>query len=178
MSSPQSQSQSQSPRIHRFARQACALAVVAASISSAAAQAAQTAGGAEADAHARHHPAAGGSAHSDAGVSPPQGMTIEIAEPGAEAVFAPGATVPVQVRAEGMSVSGDHWHLYLDGELQAMVGAGRMAYELVLPETLEAGEHELKVTISNARHQEYDLAATRTIRVQASDGSPSASRAE
>lgn len=126
--------------------------------------------------HGAHHDNTG---DGDTGRVPaPEGMTIEILEPGAEAVFAPGATVPVQVRAEGMSVSGDHWHLYLDGELQAMVGAGRMAYELVLPETLEAGEHELKVTISNARHQEYDLAATRTIRVEASDRSPSDSPAE
>lgn len=126
--------------------------------------------------HGAHHDDTGGS--DTGGVPAPEGMTIEILEPGAEAVFAAGATVPVQVRASGMSASGDHWHLYLDGALQAMVGAGRTAYELVLPETLEAGEHELKVTISNARHEEYDLVAVRTIRVEASDEAPSASPAQ
>ncbi|MGB0955451.1 MAG: hypothetical protein ACPGZP_05555 [Panacagrimonas sp.] len=126
--------------------------------------------------HGAHHD------HNDAGdaslVPTPEGMMIEIVEPGDEAVFAAGATVPVKVRTQGMNAAGDHWHLYVDGELQAMVGAGRTAYELELPETLDTGEHELKVTISNATHQEYDLISVRAIQVKASDDAPPASATE
>lgn len=120
------------------------------------------------DSHAGHHQHGQRAATSSGSVvAAPEGMMIEIVEPATEGPVEAGSTLPVRIRAEGMSASGDHWHIYLNGELQAMVGAGKTEYELAVPEDLEPGEHEIKVTISNASHQEYDLAAVRTIQVQA-----------
>lgn len=151
----------------RWAQHAGCGLILASSMWVAAVPAAQTERPAAEDPHAAHQHAESAAAPAG-GVAAPEGMTIEIVEPGTDAQVEAGGSVPVRIRANGMSVSGDHWHLYLDGELQAMVGAGRTEYELVLPDDLQPGDHEIKVTISNSSHEEYDLAALRTIKVQAS----------
>lgn len=111
------------------------------------------------------------------GIPTPEGMSIQIVAPDDGATVSTDAPLTVQVSTQGMDASGDHWHLYVDGELQAMVGGGRTDYALDTS-ILEAGEHELKVTISNSSHDEYDLAAVRRFRVQASARSSSDSPAE
>jgi hypothetical protein len=87
-------------------------------------------------------------------VSTPPGVSIRLLSPQDGATFEMGKPIQVKVRAEGLKASGNHWHLYVDGELEAMVGGGRTDYEL---SGKEPGEHELEVTMSNANHQEYDI---------------------
>lgn len=89
-------------------------------------------------------------------VPAPEGMAIQIVQPESAARFAVGNPIMVEVRTQGLDASGDHWHVYCDGELEAMVGGGRTVYELSLSGK-EPGEHELEVTVSNAKHQEYDI---------------------
>ncbi len=97
------------------------------------------------------------------GKATPSGLSINFLKPPEATRIQAGESYTVEVATEGFNTSGDHWHLYLDGELRAMVGAGRTSYLLTLPEDIAIGEHELKVTISNSDHEEYDLADYRTI---------------
>lgn len=99
------------------------------------------------------------------GIPTPEGMSIRIVAPADGAMVTTDAPLTVQVSTEGMDASGDHWHLYVDGELQAMVGGGRTDYALDTS-ALESGNHELKVTISNASHDEYDTRSVLTIHVE------------
>lgn len=114
-------------------------------------------------AHEHHHDHA--AMDSAGGVPTPEGMSIRIVAPADGATVATDAPLTVQVSTEGMDASGDHWHLYVDGELQAMVGGGRTDYALDTS-ALESGDHELKVTISNASHDEYDTRSVLTIHVE------------
>ena len=103
-----------------------------------------------ADAHSHHLPT-------------PDGLSIRIIKPEPRSQWAAGQTHQVQVKTQGFDTAGDHWHLYLDGQLKAMVGGGRTEYQLRLPEDLPEGVHEIKVTISNSSHKEYDLVDRRLI---------------
>lgn len=114
--------------------------------------------------HSEHRHAQGHAEDGDTRPAAPAGMAIEIESPVDGATFPAGEPVPVRVRTAGMSPSGDHWHLYVDGELQAMVGAGRVSYELSAAAMLP-GTHELRVTISNLSHEEYDIEHGLTIRI-------------
>lgn len=109
----------------------------------------------------QHHAA---DAHSDH-LPTPEGLSLRIIKPEPRSQWTAGQTHQVQVETLGFDTAGDHWHLYLNGQLKAMVGGGRTAYQLRLPEDLAEGEHEIKVTISNASHKEYDLVDRRLILV-------------
>nr|BBD50154.1 hypothetical protein [Haliea sp. ETY-M] len=100
----------------------------------------------------------------DAGarLATPEGMTIAITSPADGARFAVDDPVRIEVSYDGFDVAGDHWHLYVNGQMYAMVGAGRTAYEIG-PGVLSTGEQTISVTISNAAHEEYELEPTRTI---------------
>lgn len=89
-------------------------------------------------------------------ISAPEGMKIQIIEPPEDAKFGADDRIMIKVETEGFNTSHDHWHIYLDGELQAMVGAGRTSYEL-MPSALSSGEHVISVTVSNGSHEEYDI---------------------
>lgn len=102
--------------------------------------------------------------HATDRIPTPEGMAIAIVKPEAGAQFEAGKPIRVEVDAKGLDAAGDHWHLYLDGELQAMVGGGRTAYELQTS-GVEPGKHELTVTISNSSHEEYDTEHRRVIRI-------------
>lgn len=95
----------------------------------------------------------------------PEGLSIRIIVPEQHSQWTAGNTYLVQVETQGFDTAGDHWHLYLNGQLKAMVGGGRTEYQLRLPEDLAEGEHEIKVTISNSSHKEYDLVDRRLILV-------------
>lgn len=115
---------------------------------------------------------AGHEHHHDADAAAPdarENLSIEIVEPVADTPAKAGSTVVVAIESEGMDIAGDHWHLYLDGTLQAMVGGGRTRYELSLSKDLSPGPHELKVTISDASHKEFDQASVQTITVLPAD---------
>ncbi|TJY64787.1 hypothetical protein E4T66_00645 [Sinimarinibacterium sp. CAU 1509] len=115
-----------------------------------------------ANAHAHHmHMDRGGD---DSRVPTPAGMSIMVTQPADGAQLDADAAILVQVETTGMDASGDHWHLYVDGELVAMVGGGRTKYQIE-PATLAPGRHELKVTISNASHHEYAVEQRLTVSI-------------
>jgi len=95
-------------------------------------------------------------------ISAPEGMKIQIIEPPEDAKFSADDRIMIKVEGGGWNTSHDHWHLYLDGELQAMVGGGRTSYEL-MPSALSSGEHVISVTVSNSSHEEYDIGDKRMI---------------
>ncbi len=95
-------------------------------------------------------------------ISAPEGVGIQIVE--LPEVTRPDSALMIKVETEGLNMSHDHWHLYVDGELQAMVGGGRTSYEFT-PSALNPGEHVISVTVSNSSHEEYDIEDKRTIRI-------------
>lgn len=107
----------------------------------------------------------GASEHSTDLVPTPEGMAIAIVEPADHTIVESGGNLVVEVETSGMDISGDHWHLYVDGEMIAMVGAGRAEYELELDD-IGSGMHSLEVRISNAQHKEYDTVDSRMIEVK------------
>lgn len=115
------------------------------------------------DAHAHHHMHADDDAAAGR-VPTPDGMSIAVIAPVDGAQFDATATIAVEVKTAGMDVSGDHWHLYADDELLAMVGGGRTQYDIA-PGTLAPGHHALKVTISNASHHEYAVEQRLSIQI-------------
>lgn len=105
----------------------------------------------------------------------PEGVSIAIVKPEGAAHVDPGAPLTVSVATEGFDVSIDHWHLYVDDELQAMVGGGRTEYSLDTSGIPE-GAHELSVTISNVRHEEYDMEDVMTIIIGGNGSAPEGAR--
>jgi len=98
-------------------------------------------------------------------IAAPDGMSIEFTGPQMHKHITAGDPLKVTVKTEGMDNSGDHWHIYVDDELAAMVGAGRSEY-ILETEDLDPGEHTLLVTISNGNHEEYNITDQRMIMVK------------
>ncbi|ORE86846.1 hypothetical protein ATO7_07397 [Oceanococcus atlanticus] len=109
------------------------------------------------------HPHSAG--EDQASIRAPEGLSIEILKPTTLSRWTAGQKYTIEVKTSGLDTAGDHWHLYLDGQLKAMVGGGRTRYQLTVPADIEPGHHEIKVTISNAAHEEYDLADLRKVEI-------------
>lgn len=92
----------------------------------------------------------------------PKGMSIALVKPDNDTKVKIKEPLTVTVKTEGMDTASDHWHIYIDDEMAAMVGAGRTEYQLDTKD-ISPGPHKLSVAISNGEHKEYDQVDSRNI---------------
>lgn len=115
----------------------------------------------------------GGHGHSDSGhhaddgnlgTVPNNGATIEIISPSDGAIFKVGEEIIVEVEVENfeLGVDGNHWHIDNQGVELMVMGANT---DEVLRD-LEAGEHIVKVALSNGNHEELEDGDSITITVE------------
>jgi hypothetical protein len=83
------------------------------------------------------------------------GATIHIQSPANGDMIPFGEDVPVEVEVANFNLDdgGNHWHIYVDGELAGMVVGGDLVQVL---SGLEPGEHEISVYLSNGNHEEFE----------------------
>jgi hypothetical protein len=83
------------------------------------------------------------------------GAAIFIISPEDGATFPHGEQIIVEVGFENFSLSetGNHWHVYVDGESWGMVMGGNTEQPLT---GVDPGEHEIAVYISIESHEEYE----------------------
>lgn len=84
---------------------------------------------------------------------PNDGRVIEIVAPLDGATFKSGDSIALEIRTENFDINaeGNHWHILLDGNEIGMIhGDNNQALR-----GLEAGTHEIRVTMANEAHQEY-----------------------
>ena len=96
---------------------------------------------------------------------PNNGAVITILAPAEGATLDHQDHITVEVATENFDLSqeGNHWHIYLNDEAYEMVEDGATSYDL---HDLEAGEYVIKVTMSNADHDELEDGASVTITVE------------
>jgi copper(I)-binding protein len=96
---------------------------------------------------------------------PNNGAVITILAPANGATFDHHDHITIEVATENFDLSqdGNHWHIYLNDEAHEMVEGGATSYDL---HDLEAGEYVVKVTMSNADHDELEEGASVTITVE------------
>ncbi len=90
--------------------------------------------------------------------------TIQIIAPSDGAVVSHMLTVQIATNNFDLMAPGNHWHIFIDDELAQMVGAS----DTVIIHDVEAGEHTVRVTMSNAQYE--DIAAVHEITVLVEDG--------
>lgn len=95
---------------------------------------------------------------------PNNGAAITILSPADGATFDHHDPITVEIATENFDLSdGNHWHIYLNGEAYEMVEGGATSSDL---HDLKAGEYVIKVTMSNADHDELEDGASVTITVE------------
>jgi hypothetical protein len=95
---------------------------------------------------------------------PNDGRKIEILAPADGAIFKTEDSIVVEVATENfdLSVDGNHWHIFLnDNEVAMIYGDNNRALR-----GLEAGTYELKVTMTNIDHAEYEEGDSITITIE------------
>lgn len=83
------------------------------------------------------------------------GAAIFIVSPEDGATFPHGEQIIVEVGFENFSLTetGNHWHVYVDGESWGMVMGGNTEQPLT---GVDPGEHEISVFMSIESHEEYE----------------------
>ena len=96
---------------------------------------------------------------------PNDGAVINIVSPADGAEISTGEMITIQVETEGfdLTAAGNHWHVYVDGELVEMIEDGRS--ETMLHD-LEPGEHTIMTTMTNADHVELEDGAMINVTVK------------
>ncbi len=95
---------------------------------------------------------------------PNDGAVINIISPADGASFASGEDIVIEVEVENfdLTAEGNHWHLYVDGSVLAMVSAGITKNVI---HDLEPGEHKIEVYLGLPTHEELEDGASITITV-------------
>jgi len=95
---------------------------------------------------------------------PNDGRKIEILSPADGAVFKTEDSIVVEVATENFDVAaeGNHWHIFLNGNEVAMVYSDTNR----ALRGLEPGTYELKVTMTNIDHAEYEEGDSITITIE------------
>jgi hypothetical protein len=95
---------------------------------------------------------------------PNNGAAVHIVAPADGATFAVGDEVIVEVEVENFTLGdGNHWHIYVDGSSWGMVMGENTDDTL---RGLEAGEHEISVSLSIDTHEEMEDGDTIMIMVE------------
>lgn len=101
----------------------------------------------------------------DMNKAPNDGRVISILAPETGTEIEAGKMIMVKIDTENFDITaeGNHWHLYVDGELHTMVEDG--SSEIMLHD-LSAGEHMIMTTLADESHVEYEDGAMVTIMVK------------
>jgi hypothetical protein len=95
--------------------------------------------------------------------APNNGAEVHITTPADEASFKSSDSVPVTIDTIDFTIGedGNHWHIYLDGNPIMVMGG----YTFVL-QNLSAGQHDIKVYLSNGQHEDLEQGDSVTILVE------------
>ena len=117
------------------------------------------------DSHSHSHSGHDHDAHQlEMKTIPNNGAVIRLLSPVDGATFDDHDHITIEVATENFPLTeGNHWHIYLNDEPHEMVEGGATTYRL---DHLKAGTYVIRVTMSNADHDELEEGASVTITVE------------
>ncbi len=77
--------------------------------------------------------------------------TVRIIEPTTDVVYGSAVTISIQTHNFDVNVEGQHWHLWINGQLQGMV------YQPTAVIDLEPGTYTVCVSLGNSQHADIGM---------------------